>query len=140
MIQRLDASINDLLFGRSGGPFGLTLGGDEKAVLRCVRYQRGLANTISIREIEQRTRLNPRTIKNAVRGLRMSFHLPIGSSKSSGGYYLMVTKEDRDAWVNDVVRQMRAEGSVLRAAAGHQAYMELASAMNADAAAQEANR
>jgi len=126
-IARLDNNILCLLMGHNGGPLGLTMQDDEKAVLRTIRYMRGLANAITISEIEKVTKLSPRTIKEAVRTLRMSFGLPIGSSKNSGkgGYYLMITEADRAVWVKDVLDQVRAELAVLRAAGGQQATLEL---------------
>jgi hypothetical protein len=125
-IRRLDADILCLLVGRAGGPLGLTLGQDEKAVLEMIRYRRGAKNAIPLRDIQQRTKLDVRTIKQAVRTLRMDFHLPIGSSKSSesGGYYLMITADDRAIWRKDVLDQVRAQIDVLRAANGRQAALE----------------
>jgi S-ribosylhomocysteine lyase LuxS involved in autoinducer biosynthesis len=120
---RLDGIILDLILGHNGGPLGLTLEDDEKTVLRAIRFHRGLANTIAIHELSNLTRLSARQIKKSVRTLRMNFRLPIGSSKSGtdGGYYLILSEEDRAAWVNDVLNQVRAELAVLRAAAGQQA-------------------
>jgi hypothetical protein len=82
---------------------------------------------MAIREIQERTKLEPRTIKQAVRTLRLNFHLPIASWKHAerGGYFLIVDEEDRAAWVKDVLDQVRAELLVLRAAAGAQAGLEL---------------
>jgi hypothetical protein len=125
--MRLDQSILNLLMGYSGGPFGLHLEASEKAVLRAIRYQRGLNNAISIAEVQKITDLDPRTIKESVRTLRMSFHIPIGSSKHStrGGYFLMVTDADRAVWRRDVTDQIRAEVEVLRAADGHLGALEV---------------
>jgi hypothetical protein len=118
LVERFDAEILALLTGHAGGPRGLTLEEDEKEVLRRLRYRRGLANAVPIRELEDGTKLSPRSIKEIVRNLRLNFRLPIGSSKrgSHGGYYLMVTAEDEAAWINDVLSQVRAEVEVLRAA------------------------
>jgi hypothetical protein len=126
-VSRLDQTILNLLLGYPGGPLGLSPEDDDKAVLRAIRYQRGLANTISIHELQTLTRLSARQIKKTVRGLRMNFHLPIGSSKSGtdGGYYLILTEADRAAWVKEVLDQVRAELAVMRAAAGQQATLEL---------------
>jgi meiotically up-regulated gene 157 (Mug157) protein len=57
----------------------------------------------------------------------MNYRLPIGSSKhgTDGGYFLMITGEDRAIWVKDVLDQVRAELAVLHAAAGQQATLEL---------------
>lgn len=126
-IMRLDQAMLRLLMGYAGGPLGLTLDGNEKDVLRCIRFQRGIANTINIGDIQARTKLSAREIKKAVRSLRLNYHLPIGSSKrgNDGGYYLMVSQDDQKAWVKDVLDQVRAELAVLRAAAGPQATLEL---------------
>lgn len=117
-MARCDAEISALLLGYAGGPRGLTLDDHEKAVLRRLRFRRGLANAINIRELKEATGIGPRFLKEIVRNLRLNFCLPIGSSKrgSEGGYYLMVTIEDEAAWVNDVLSQVRAEVQVLRAA------------------------
>lgn len=124
---RIDAQIAFLLLGHAGGPLNLHLEHAEREVLRRLRYQRGVANAMPIRELEQLTGLKPRDIKQVIRTLRLNFHLPIGSSKHSGtgGYYLMVTKEDQSAWVKTVVDQIRAEAEVVSAAAGKQARLEL---------------
>lgn len=126
-VSRLDGNIVHLLCGRSGGPLNIALEDTEKHVLDCLRFRRGIKNAMSIREIQERTRLEPRTIKQAVRTLRLNFHLPIASWKHAerGGYFLIVDEEDRAAWVKDVLDQVRAELLVLRAAAGAQAGLEL---------------
>lgn len=125
-IQAIDNDILALLSGRSGGPLGLRLSDDERAVLTMIRYRRGADNAIKLADIHERTKLNVRTIKEAVRTLRMNFHLPIGSSKraETGGYYLMLSAEDRAIWSRDVLDQVRAQLEVLRAANGRQAALE----------------
>jgi hypothetical protein len=126
-IQRIDGLILHLICGGSGGPLNLQIRDDEKAVLECLRFRRGLKNALTIREIQLRTKLDARVIKQAVRTLRLTFRLPIGSWKHAdkGGYFLIVDDEDLAAWVKDVLDQVRAEIGVLRAAAGHQASLEL---------------
>lgn len=126
-IMRLDQSILTLILGYPGGPLGLALDSEAKAVLGCIRYQRGLTNTITISDIQERTKFNVRQIKKAVRTLRLNYNLPIGSSKrgNDGGYYLMISQDDQTAWVKDVLDQVRAELAVLRAAAGPQVTLEL---------------
>jgi hypothetical protein len=126
-LQRLDAEILHLLMGHAGGTLRFPLDDSEKAVLQCLRYRRGLANAMTIREIQLRTKMEPRSIKQAVRTLRLNFCLPIASWKHAdrGGYYLIVDEADRAAWVKDVLDQVRAEVAVLRAAAGRQAGLEL---------------
>jgi hypothetical protein len=86
-----------------------------------------MKNAVNISEIQERAKLSARTIKGAVRSLRINFHLPIASWKHStdGGYYLIVDDADRAAWVKDVTDQVRAEVAVLRAAAGPKAGLEL---------------
>lgn len=118
LTERFDAEILALLTGGAGGPRSMTLEHDEKRVLQLLRFHRGLAKALPIRELQLGTGLGPRTIKEIVRNLRLSFRLPIGSSKrgGEGGYYVMVTAEDEAAWVNDVLSQVRAELAVVRAA------------------------
>ena len=126
-IAKLDATILALIMGHSGGPLGLQLSEDERKVLRLVRFARGAANAVPLREVQSRTELDPRSIKQAVRNLRVNFRLPVGSAKSSsgGGYFLMITAEDRALWTKDVLDQVRAEVAVLRAALGRQSTLEL---------------
>lgn len=123
---RLDAEIANLLYGAGGGPLGLCLADDERAVLGMIRYRRGAASAIKLRDIQSHTRLDVRAIKGAVRTLRLNFGLPIGSSKlaDAGGYFLMITAEDRAIWRKDVTDQVRAQMDVLRAADGRQAALE----------------
>jgi hypothetical protein len=132
--QRIDADILSLLCGKSGGPLGLHLGDEEKRVLSVVRFRRGSANAITIKEIQARMRdgsageaLSDRQIKQCVRTLRIEFHLPIGSSKrgSEGGYFVMVTKEDHAILHNQVMDQVRAELAILNAIDGREATLEL---------------
>jgi hypothetical protein len=132
--HRLDADILSLLIGRAGGPLGLTLGQDEKAVLEMIRFRRGSKSAIPMRDIQQRTKLDARSVKQAVRTLRMDFHLPIGSSKSSqsGGYFLMVTSEDRAIWSKDVIDQARAQFDVLHAVNGKHATLEALGQLRAE--------
>ncbi len=127
LVARCDAEIRALLLGYAGGPRGLTLDDQEKAVLRRLRYRRGVINAINIRDLEQATGIGPRSLKEIVRNLRMNFRVPIGSSKNAakGGYFIIVSNDDRAIWINDVLSQIRAEVAVLRAAAGHQAGLEL---------------
>jgi predicted transcriptional regulator len=134
-MERFDDLILHLICGGEGGPLNLQLEENEKTVLQCLRYKRGQKNAMQIREIHERTKLDPRTIKQAVRTLRLNFHLPIASWKHSdkGGYYLIVDEADRAAWVKDMTDQIRSEIAVLRAAAGHQAHLELLGQLQLDA-------
>lgn len=134
-VQRLDGNILHLICGGVGGRLGLPLEDGEKAVLECLRYRRGLANAMPIREITQRTKLDARSIKQAVRDLRIDFSIPIGSWKHAdrGGYFLIVDDQDRKAYVKDVLDQVRSELSVLKAVAGRQAHLELLGQMQIEA-------
>jgi hypothetical protein len=127
IVARLDNEVLSLILGHSGGPFGLKMEDHEREILRSIRYHRGHKNPIGMGQLRERTKLSDRVIKQCVRTLRMNFRLPIGSNKhpTEGGYYLMVTQEDRRIWANDLLSQVRAEISVLNAAAGHQAGLEL---------------
>jgi hypothetical protein len=131
--QTIDAQIEWLLFGKPGGPLGLTLSNDEKRVLTAIRYRRGAVNAISIadmREAMGRTAagaLTDREVKKIVRSLRVQFHLPIGSSKfgSNGGYFVMLTDKDHAILHSQVLDQVRAELEVLKAVDGPRAALEL---------------
>ena len=127
MTAKIDGLISDLILGRSGGPYGLTLGTIEKSLLRLLRFQRGHEKAVSIGTLQEYLDADARTIKQAVRTLRLNYRLPIGSSKQSagGGYYIMITPQDVAIWSKDVLDQVRAEVAVLRAAAGEQAGLEI---------------
>jgi hypothetical protein len=133
-IQRIDTAIASLLFGFRGGPLNLRLADDEKAVLEMIRYHRGSTNAVNLRDIHQRTKLDGRTIKQAVRTLRLNFHVPIGSSKhaTNGGYFVIISAQDCSAWVKEVLDQVKAELSVVRAAAGNRAVLDLLGQLSID--------
>jgi hypothetical protein len=136
-IQRIDGEILQLLCGKPGGHLGLTLTDNQKRVLGLVRYRRGSARAMTIREMQMTiksqekqqfsSRLTDREIKQAVRALRMEFHVPVGSSKhgSDGGYFIMVSDEDHGILRGQILDQVRAELAVLRAVDGPQATLEL---------------
>lgn len=132
--ERVDREIRDLLLGHHGGPLGLLMEAPEKDVLRCLRGHAGVAKAIRLRDVCEATKLDVRNVKSIVRGLRMKFRLPIGSSKNGaeGGYFLMVTDADRAVWAKDVLDQVRAEVSVLRSAAGQKVALELAGQIRND--------
>ena len=118
-IERLDAEILSLLIGKPGGPQGLTLSDSEKQVLRVVRFCRGAARAVTIKDMRafMDCDLTEREIKQAVRTLRINFGVHIGSSKmgSGGGYFLMITNEDRAILNAQIMGQIRAEFDVLKA-------------------------
>lgn len=123
--EYIDSQIRTLLFG--GSLCGLHLAQEEKTVLGFIRFRRGAANAISIREITKTTGLDPREVKNAVRTLRCSFHLPIGSSKHAvkGGYFVILTKEDQAIFDSDFLGQIRAQIDAHRAVSGPHRTREL---------------
>jgi hypothetical protein len=139
--QRLGAEMDHLLLRRPGGPLKIPLEDSEKAVLDCLRYRYGIRNAMTIREIQLRTQLDPRTIKQSVRTLRINFRMPIGSWKHAdkGGYFIILDDEDRSAWVKDVLDQVRAEVGVLKAAAGRQAGLELLGQLQIEIEQEEAH-
>jgi hypothetical protein len=126
-VRRIDDEILRLLMGKPGGPLQIPLSDEEKMVLENIRYHRGLTNAVNIGEIHAHTKLNVRTIKAAVRTLRLNFRVPIGSCKhaTEGGYYIMIDAGDRATWIKDITDQIRAEAAVLRAAADDQAALEM---------------
>jgi hypothetical protein len=126
-VIEIDQYIASLLVGESGGPLGLRLQPEEKAVLQAIRYHRGAGNALPIRELTQRLKMSDRQIKLIVRTLRINFRLPIGSSKhgTEGGYFIIVTPEDQAVFLKGPLDQIRAELEVVRAVAGHQSALEL---------------
>lgn len=132
---RIDREIGMLILGHPGGALNMVLNDQERSVLRALRTRIGRANTITIEELRKIVNLDPRTIKGVVRSLRINFHLPVGSSKhtSDGGYYLMVSQEDRALWVATVTEQIRAEAAVVRAAAGKMEAREMLGQLSLEA-------
>lgn len=126
--KRIDAEILALLTGKPGGAFNETLKDDERAVLQAVRFHRGIARTITIREIQRTTDLSDRQIKKAVRALRLNFRVPIAASKNgnAGGYYLWMTREDLEAWKSVQLDQMRGEIALFRAVTSEEAALDIA--------------
>ena len=123
----LDQRIHDLLIGKPGGRFGSSLNDKEKAVLRGIRYHRSSAQPVTIRELIQKTKLDARAIKNAVRSLRLSYDIPVGASRDGeeGGYFLMLNREDLDLFLASALRQIQGELQVVRAVGGSSAAQEL---------------
>jgi hypothetical protein len=143
-IQRIDAEILALLIGKSGGPLGLHLSHAERLVLSAIRFCRGAARAITIRDMRNFKgceELDAREIKEAVRALRINFRVPIGSSKmsSGGGYFIMLTAEDHSILHKQVLDQVRAEIEVLKAVDGPRTTLELLGQLQLEigAAAQE---
>jgi len=128
--QTIDADILWLLTGHPGGLQNLTLSDGEKRVLAAIRYCRGAANAVTIRDLQQFKgceELDAREIKNAVRTLRINFRVPLGSSKkgSGGGYFIMLSDEDHTILRGQILDQVRAELEVLKAVDGPRAALEL---------------
>ena len=140
-IQQIDAEILNLLMGKSGGPLGLCLSDDQKLILRALRYRRGAANAISIREL-QTTRgaiMSDRAIKAVVHELRTTYRLPIGSNKGTpAGYYIMISPEDHAILRAQILDQVRAELEVLKATSGPHAAIELLGQLRIEVGSQEA--
>ncbi len=115
-IKEIDLEIERLLY--SGQVAGVSLSDDEKRILHSIRYRRGSANAISIRELQARINapMSDRAIKAVVHELRVTYRLPIGSNKGTpNGYFIMVSPEDRAILYNQILDQVRAELEVLRA-------------------------
>jgi hypothetical protein len=115
--DQLAGQAEEILF-RNGGPW--PIGADEKSILMILRMHLGAERAIKIRELVEKTGLDPRAVKEAVRSLVIDFKLPIASSKAGrdGGYFLILTDtEQRDA-VSTVSKQIRAEAMRLRVLAG----------------------
>jgi len=112
LAAKIDKQILDLILGYSGGLYGLALGTVEKSVLRMLRNHNGYESAVSIADLQKSLALDARTIKQAIRTLRLNYHLPI-------------TRRDVEIWAKDVLDQVRAEVAVLRAAAGNQIGLEI---------------
>jgi hypothetical protein len=123
----LDQRIVGLVYGSRVGIFGEHLSADERLVLKAIRYRRGSANTITIRELREKTELSDRAVKDAVRVLRLNFRIPIGASRDSerGGYFLIATAEDQALFLQGALRQIQAELEVIRAVGGQEQAAEL---------------
>lgn len=119
-IDRYDQLIGKLIFGQRGGPFDQTLDSEQASVLRAIRYHRGAKHAIPIHQLRALLKMSDRKIKDIVRNLRISFHLPIGSSKSGteGGYFLILTPEDQKVFDRTVLDQVYAQIQAHRGASG----------------------
>jgi len=129
-IRSIDAEILALLMGKPGGPQNFTLSLNEKQVLAAIRFCRGAANRVTIKNMQNFKgceELDAREIKQAVRTLRINFRLPIGSSKqgSGGGYFIMLSAEDHNILRGQILDQVRAELEVLKSVDGPRAALEL---------------
>jgi len=125
--EALDQEIVRLIHGQPGGPFEQCLSGDEQAVLSAIRFHRGAKNAVTIREMRSRLQLSDREIKGIVRALRISWHLPIGSSKDSvdGGYFLILSAEDQEVFDANFLDQIRAQVQAHRCVSGPARTREL---------------
>lgn len=114
--EALDLRITQLLYGAGEGQFGLSLNSMERTVLKVLRYHTSVANAITIAQLSEKTKLNAREVKEIVRRLRLGFGLPIGASRSgsSGGYYFILTDEDRRLFKTQFMQQIKAELEVMR--------------------------
>ena len=112
----VDQQIAEILHGMPGGPRGLYLDSAETAVLRAIRFHRGAANPIGIRELVTRLKISEREVKQIVRTLRVDFRLPIGSSKSAtnGGYFIIASIADQETAIQGPLAQIRAEAEILK--------------------------
>lgn len=125
--QTLDQRITSLLYGQGAGLFSQELNAPERAVLKALRYHTSSSNPITIRSLSEKTELNARDVKDIVRRLRLGFGLPIGANRSgeTGGYYFILTDEDRRLFKAQFMRQITAELEVMRAVVGVEETREL---------------
>lgn len=129
----IDRRIQDLLTGKAV-VLGFTLSEQEKAVLGAIRYKRGAAHAIPVRELSRRFGLDDRRLRQIVRSLRLNYRLPIGSSRDAtgGGYYIIVSADDLLTYLKGPLEQVRAELQVVEAVAGKQAARELLGQLRLD--------
>jgi len=132
-VQRIDAEILALLMGKPGGKFGETLKPKENAVLSAVRFRRGHANTVTIREISRQTGLGERAVKDAAQSLRLSFRVPIAASKLGlrGGYFIAITEQDLNIMIANIRDQVRTEIDVMKVFIGERAALDIIDALRA---------
>jgi hypothetical protein len=90
--HRIDVMILDVLCGRAAYP----VNDRQRALLDVLRMRRGRQRAISIGELGERLKLNPRAVKLEIADLTVRFRLPIGSSRDAaeGGYYLVMTHDE----------------------------------------------
>lgn len=114
--EALDLRITQLLYGTGEGLFGHALNAPERVVLKALRYHTSSSNPITIRQLSSKTEMNERDVKDVVRRLRLSFGLPIGASRNgaNGGYYFILTDEDRRLFKTMFMQQIKAELEVMR--------------------------
>ena len=122
--QRHDAQL-DLLLHQGLGALQPTI--EQKTVLASLRFHKGAQNAIKIKDLTLATRLSDRAIKAAVNALRLDFGVLIGSSKSAttGGYYLILTDEERQASAELPADEIRERAAWLRVLKGKHYVLDL---------------
>lgn len=125
--EQLDQTLVALIYGQRAGMYGADLSGEQRLVLKSLRYHTSSANPITIRELREKTGLSEREVKDCVRTLRLTFRVPVGSSRNGerGGYFLILTDEDLALFLSGALRQIQAELEVVRAVAGPDRVAEL---------------
>lgn len=90
--HRIDVQILDTLCGKCAYPISER----QRSLLHLLRSRRGLDSAISIGEIGERLKINPRTVKEEISDLTIRFRIPIGSSRDAvnSGYYLAITRQE----------------------------------------------
>jgi len=123
----LDQRITSLLYGNGAGLFSQELNASERAVLKALRYHTSSSNPIMIRTLSEKTDLNERDVKDIIRRLRLGFGLPIGANRSGerGGYYFILTDQDRRLFKAQFMGQIKAELEVMRVVCGAEETREM---------------
>jgi hypothetical protein len=104
-VRDVDGEVMQVLMGK--GPWPLT--DEQRHVLERLRWAKGAANAISIRELSERTKLGEREIKDAVRSLVIDFDLAIGGRRQEPyGYFLILTAEELEDSLRPLGHEIRA--------------------------------
>lgn len=115
--RRAVAHAYDVL--RGVGVYGATLKPTprQQTLLRLIVDRVGRDKAISVGELAEQLKVQPREVKSDVNVLRTMFRVRIGSSRDgeTGGYYMIASKEEALDTARPFVRQAQAELAIARA-------------------------
>jgi len=122
-MDQVDRQVMDVLCGRSRFP----VSDRQIDLLRILRSKYGMGRAVQIGELAERININPRTIKEEIRGLVVDHQLPIGASRDGerGGYYLITTPEEAAAATADYKKEIVALARRVRVLEGQKGINEL---------------
>jgi hypothetical protein len=121
--ENLDAQIQETLMGRLG-PYPLT--DQQRGVLHMLRYRRGAGQARPLAELATELKMQPRTVKDAVKSLVEEFAIPIGAARTGcNGYFLCITPDDIEDAIRPLVHEIVSLARRVRVLGGAERLAEL---------------